>query len=335
VQKRIDEVWRREAQAVYAGYALYHQSASRDEQKAFELDSGFGQPRSTVILEKLAEEIGISEGGRMLDLGCGVGVTLRAFHALAPHWQIEGFDPHLKDADGLLKLPGVAAIYGGALEELPTGYRCIACFHVLEHIVEPFDTLRTVRTLLADDGVFVVQVPYYRDNPFDLAIADHCSHFTPQSISALFARAGLEVVSCSTSVVPREMTVVARRGEAHFAKGGDPATECDSVRRAEAWLTGVLNDAAAAAKHRPFGIFGTSIAGTIVASTLAGRTDFFVDEDASRVGSSHLGKPILAPADIPEEAHVMLALVPTIAMMVARRVQAPGRTLYVPPDFPN
>lgn len=332
VQKRIDPAWRAEADAIYAGYALYHQSTTKAEQHSFDASSGFGQPRSASILGKISEHLGLASPGRMLDLGCGIGVTLSAFHDLAPDWSLEGYDPNLKDVGAIMALPGVTAVHGGKLADLGVGYRCITCFHVLEHIVDPLPTLSQARALLADDGVLVIQIPYYRDNAFDLTIADHCSHFTPATLAPLLARAGLEIVLCSTEIIAREMTVVARRAEPQAIPAPPSGPEIAAVRRAAAWLEQNLAVAREASLHRPFGIFGTSIAGTLVADTLKGAVDFLVDEDKTRVGARHLGLPIIAPAAIPDGASIMVALMPRIAKAVAARLDASRYRVALPPD---
>ena len=270
----------------------------------------------------------------MLDLGCGIGVTLSAFGALAPEWELEGFDPNLKDARAVRELPGVVAIHNSSLSQLRPGYRCITCFHVLEHIVEPLATLRQARDLLADDGILIVEVPYFRDNPFDLKIADHCTHFVPETVVPLLARAGLEVVYCSTETIDREITIIARPATGRLIPGPPAEPEIAALRSSEAWLHAVIGVAAAAAEKRPFGIFGTSIAGTMVAGSLERAVDFFVDEDPTRIGGEHLSRPILAPASMPAGAHLMLALVPRVAAAVARRLASAACTLYLPPPFP-
>lgn len=331
-QKVIDGPWQADADAIYAGYALYNQSSTKTEQHRFDAASGFGQPRSAWILEQLASHIGFAKPGRMLDLGCGIGVTLRAFHALAPSWRLEGFDPNLKDGRAVAALPGVVAAHGGALGDLPAGYGCITCFHVLEHIVDPLPTLRAARILLSDDGVLIIQVPYYHDNAFDLTIADHCSHFSPATLGPLLARAGLNIALCSTDIVAREMTIVARPSEIQTLAPPDPATEIAVVEAASVWLRRVLSVAAEAATHRPFGIFGTSIAGTLVANFLGGNFDFFVDEDPTRIGARHLDRPILSPAEIPQGSELMVALMPRIARAVAGRLSDKGYALRLPPE---
>jgi hypothetical protein len=47
---------------------------------------------------------------------------------------------------------------------------------------------------------------------------------------------------------------------------------------------------------------------------------FFVDEDPARQGRLHLGRPILAPAQVPPGSTVYLAFVPAISDTIGRRL---------------
>jgi SAM-dependent methyltransferase len=337
VQKRIDEAWRAEAEEVYAGYVLYHQSASLTEQHSFDASTGVGLPRSVRILDQLARLIPFSTPGRMLDLGCGIGVTLRAFNKVAPTWSLEGIDPNLKDRGQVLSIPGVVGVHGGDLADLDGRYDCVTCMHVLEHVVDPLTLLSQARDLLTPTGVLLIQIPNYHENYFDLAITDHCTHFSPETVGALLGEAGFEVLLNSTDIVSREITVVAKRGSPTpgAANGVDLARDqWRSVSAGLTWLEAVESAGQTASMNSPFGIFGTSIAATWLAPGMIDRVEFFVDEDMSRVGGSHLGKPIVAPDHIPSGAHVFLALVPKVADAVAKKLSGLECRTHSPPPWP-
>jgi 2-polyprenyl-3-methyl-5-hydroxy-6-metoxy-1,4-benzoquinol methylase len=336
VQKPIDAAWHEEASAIYAGYALYHQSATRTEQNSFDVQTGVGVPRSVHILNQLTDFLRFDGNGRMLDIGCGIGVTLRAFHQVAPGWSLDGHDPNLKDIQAVASLPGVATVHGGELADLMREYNCITCMHVLEHVIDPLPFLCLVRDLLTEDGIFLAQVPYFHDNYFDLAIADHCSHFTPETIAPLCAAAGLEIVFCSTEVVAREMTILARptMPVTGFWRADLAASQRSLVSSGFQWLSATVEAARdAAGSSDTFGIFGTSIAGTWIASQIDGRIKFFVDEDSSRIGGKHLGKPIVSPQQIPAGSRIFVALVPKVASMVAQRLSTSSAVIYEPPTW--
>ena len=333
VQKVISPEWCEEADAIYAGYQLYAQSATGAEQYSFDPSSGFGQPRSTTILEAVAGHFDKTREARFLDLGCGVGVTLRSVHALAPSWRLEGYDPNIKDRASLEAISGVVGVHDGALEGLTAGFDVISCFHVLEHIVSPRETLKKARDLLSERGVLIVQVPYFHDNAFDLTIADHCSHFTPDTLAALAASAGLEARLLSVSVVRREITLVAAKAEIRHLAPPDFQAEFDLVTEALSWLADVVETAKSVSHAKPLGIFGSSIAGVMAGAALDGAFDFFIDEDPTRVGAHHMGKPILSPREVPAEASILVPLMPSIALAVAGRLAGPLRTVVTTPSW--
>ena len=57
-----------------------------------------------------------------------------------------------------------------------------------------------------------------------------------------------------------------------------------------------------AAGKGEFGIFGTSVAATWLASGLGDAVKFLVDEDPVRDGRLHLGRPIPRPEQVPPTA---------------------------------
>jgi hypothetical protein len=55
-----------------------------------------------------------------------------------------------------------------------------------------------------------------------------------------------------------------------------------------------------------------------------GKVDFFLDEDANRIGATLFERPILRPQDRPQ-ANLFIALAPAVAREVAGRLAADGR----------
>ena len=278
----------------------------------------------------------------MLDLGCGTGVTLRAFHDLAPEWSLEGFDPNLTpgNARQIGALSGVKATHSGTLQEISSGFDCITCFHVLEHIVNPIEILILARRLLTPAGRLVVQVPNVFDNPFDLTIADHCSHFTPTTLCNVLVRAGFQIELCSSQIINRELTVVATPGAGSSVRSMDFTSQIKKATTAASWLDAVFSQAKLISKASDFGVFGTSIAGTWIVSALrasghAEHLNFLVDEDVHRIGRRHINLPIVAPDDVSSDATVFMALTPKVARAIGARRQGQSGAWIAPPDFPS
>ena len=334
VQKPRTAGWRDEAARIYAGYAPYHQSSSGAEQRVFDPGAARPSPRSTRIVEALIAAIGPpAASGQLLDIGCGNGATLRAFAAAVPGWRLHGLDPHAPDEGALRAIPGFQALHRAALTDMAERFDLVSMVHVLEHLEEPAATLREVAGRLRPGGHLLIQVPCYLDNPYDLLIVDHCSHFTPESLGRLMADAGFAVAAMHRDLVPREITLIARpgTGPAEAMTVSADAALAHTAARLD-WLAQVRAQAGEG-REGPFGLFGTSIAATWLFGELGAAVDFFVDEDPSRAGTSYLERPVHAPADIPGGARVLMALARPLAEQIAARLARDDLALLLPPAF--
>jgi SAM-dependent methyltransferase len=229
VQNILDQGWREDVEKIYEGYAIYHQSGGA-EQAVFDSTSGRPAPRSARVLDWLAAHGAQPPLGRLLDIGCGNGPLLREFGWRAPGWTLAGTEFNGKYRAEVERLPGVTALYTCPVEEVPGMFTLITLMHVLEHIPEPVRFLRAVRDKLDAGGFLAVEVPDARQNPFDLLIADHCTHFTAATLAALLRRAGYEVAALATDWVPKEISLLARKAGA-AEPGSRPG---DGYRAAEA-----------------------------------------------------------------------------------------------------
>lgn len=335
-QKRIDAAWRSEVERVYGSYALYHQTADGTEQVIFDQATGKGVPRSELMFRALLERFALGSSGRMLDLGCGTGPTLRAFSRLMKGWELNGFDPHLSDRERVQQIPGVKQVYEGSLEQIDGAFELLSAVHVLEHVTEPLAFLRGARRLLKPGGLFLVQVPYFPDTPFDFAVFDHCSHFTVRGIERLFHAAGLKVELVSTSLLPKEITVVARLADSELAlpPPGDAwlAEETLAVQACLDWLQELRAQALAQPGDR-IGVFGTSIGGNWLLGVLGERIAFFVDEDPGRAGSTYRERPVYGPAQVPAGSSVLMPLPHALAERIQLRLSPQHFELVLPPSY--
>ena len=324
IQKPITPAWEADAAAVYAAYTIYH-NAGGTEQTVF--SGGGGQPtsRSSKLVRAVRERVELPAAGRMLDLGCGNGAMLRSFAEQMPGWSLVGTDLGDTNRATIEAIPGVEGYYTTGPDQLPGAFHVITLLHVLEHVPDPVAFLRTLVPKLGPGGVVVVDVPDSRHSPFDLVVADHCTHFTPETLRAVFAAAGLEVVVAGDDFVPKEITVVGRAGGTPVPAGSGPvdlaATE-DTVRRHLAWLTEFGRQGQRLAESARVGVFGTSLGGAWLLGELGSGVGFFVDEDPAKIGKVWDGRPIIHPASVPAGAKVLIGLPPVTAGPVKRRLEA-------------
>lgn len=99
-------------------------------------------------------------------------------------------------------------VFNGQLADAPTDPADVVCFwDTVEHVPDPLEFLRQVRTRMADDGVFALSTPYFSSLPskllgkrwWTLKPEQHIWHYTPATLRTLAARAGLVVTEVITS----------------------------------------------------------------------------------------------------------------------------------------
>lgn len=331
VQKPADDAFLADIDAIYKSYTIYHQAAGA-EQAVFEQSSGLPASRSVRLLETFRDRAGLKSSGRMLDVGCGNGATIRAFGQVAPGWTKAGTEFDGKYRAEVESIPNTEPLHVGSVQEVPGTFDVITMIHVLEHIVDPVDVLTTLRGMLASGGLLLIEVPHHPANPFELLIADHRSHFTADSLVRALSAAGYEIVSVAEDWIPKELSVVARPARAAVPAPslGDVTTARQRIAGSLAWLRSTAEQLRRLGADAPLGLFGTSIAGTWLAAEVGDAIAFFVDEDPNRVGRTYLGKPVHAPADVPAGSRVFVGLPPAVAAGICGRLARPGVT-FLPP----
>lgn len=333
VQKLDDAEWRRETERIYADYTIYFQAGGA-EQSVFEATSGAASSRSSQIIGRLWEARLIGDRGHLLDVGCGNGAFLRAAAAGLPEWTLAGTELSDKVRAAVLAIPGVAAFYAGEVDQVPGRFDLISLLHVLEHVPDPAGFLRVLGEKLTDAGALFIEVPEFQRNPFDLLIADHCTHFSPASLRGLLRRSGFRPDVLTNEWISKEISCLARCHvsveQSDSADGDGEAADLDS---AVDWLRDVRALVHHLAGRGRLGIFGTSIAAAWLAGDLGEAVQFYVDEDPARIGRTFFGRAVLALADVPAGSDVFLALPHPIAIAVQARLAPRAYTLHVPPDL--
>jgi SAM-dependent methyltransferase len=337
-QAIISPQWSEDAQAIYDGYTVYHQSSGGMEQSVFD-STGAPNSRSARLLHRLSQELELPAQGRFLDVGCGNGNTLRAFNQIRPDWTLAGLDVNERYKETVEAIPGVAMLYTGAAETLPGEFQVITLIHSLEHIAEPVKFLKVLWDKLTAGGVLVIQVPDCWRNPFMFLVADHATHFFKPVLRDVVAASGFHVAFAVDDWISKELTVIGRKsfGEPSSPVETNASDHLAAVERRVEWVVTLGKQVRALAAKNKLGIFGTSIAGTWLQGELEGGGAFFVDEDPARIGQTLLDRPILQPRDVPTGSDVIIALPTPIAEQVRTRLarENSGANWLVPPALPE
>lgn len=141
------------------------------------------------------------KGGKVLEIGCGPGLMLAAFHRNG--WRVLGIERNEAVAAAARRALGLEII-SAAVEELPMDaqFDLIVMFQVLEHIGGPLQLLIECAKRLAPGGRLIINVPNFSSwqsrfaGPkwLHLDVPRHVVHFTPQTLATTLERAGLRLV---------------------------------------------------------------------------------------------------------------------------------------------
>ena len=128
----------------------------------------------------------VRPGDRVFEFGGGMGQNLLTVRHRAETWMLEPSElgRTVASADGVNVV--------SSLEELGDRlFDTILCRHVLEHVEEPYLTLRHLRERLTPGGLLVLCLPIERPDTFPRVedIDHHLYCFNPQTISNLLERA--------------------------------------------------------------------------------------------------------------------------------------------------
>lgn len=328
VQKRADAAWLGETRRIYRDYEMYHLSHGA-EQLVFG-DVGESTPRAQRLIEFVIREGELPRAGALLDIGCGTGEALARFSRALPEWRLHGSELTDRSLPTLRQLRNFVTLYTVPPAEIGQTFDVVSMIHSLEHMPAPLRTLADAVERLGAGGLLFIEVPDLETSPFDLLVADHLMHFTRATLEAVAGRAGVAIVSIGNQVVPKENTLLGRRGLA-TAPPLDPAPGVRLAHATVGWLKGVVESVHALAASSPIGLFGTAVAAMALYGANRDRVAFFVDEDPTRIGATYDGKPILAPSAVPREVPVFVALPPERARPLTRRLSEQGIRLISPP----
>ena len=320
IQKKVDHEYLAQTQKIYESYSIYSQGAGA-EQAVFS-STGAGTARSSKIIEWLNQVLEVDSEGDVLELGCGNGAFLRKFAQCRPQWKLTGTEFDDRNRSSIEAIPN-ANLHVGALADMKGSFDLIVAIHLLEHIVDPVTLLVDCARKLRAGGKVLIQVPNIRESPFDLLIADHCSHFSKESLTKTVMKSGYSIYAISEHVVSKEISLVIQP---------EKETRAPEIERSRELVAGHLAffdrfRRLTVDSGSPLGVFGSSIAATWLASELDGRVQFFVDEDTQRIGKQHLGIPIVDISGIPKGAVVVLPMAPQLSQSIAARLRLAGVTV--------
>lgn len=143
-------------------------------------------------------------GGRILDVGCGSGLFLRALDPRA--WERFGIEIGGPPSEAAVRQLGRDRIFTGTLMESTLGdsiFDVMTFWSALEHTNQPRANLMEARRIIKAGGSLIVQVPnaasyqarWFGGDWFALDAPRHRYHFTPRTLGRLLSETGFQVYS--------------------------------------------------------------------------------------------------------------------------------------------
>jgi 2-polyprenyl-3-methyl-5-hydroxy-6-metoxy-1,4-benzoquinol methylase len=143
------------------------------------------------------------KGGRLLDVGCGVGSYLYSLRELG--WEVQGIEIDKQAASYAKKALGLEVL-SDPLEEAgfpDMHFDVVIMRQVLEHLSDPFGTLVEVYRVLKASGKLIVELPnfesfqaaLFRDKWFHLDLPRHLYHFSPCTLQTMLCQAGFSEIT--------------------------------------------------------------------------------------------------------------------------------------------
>ncbi len=143
------------------------------------------------------------EQGRVLDIGCGSGGYLAFLSTLG--WDCHGVEPGANSRAYARETLGLT-MYAGPLEacRFPDAFfDVVTMWHVIEHLPDPWASLREIRRILKPDGVFLLSTPNVQSleawlfgrSWYALDPPRHLYLLTPRTVRWLLERSGFVITA--------------------------------------------------------------------------------------------------------------------------------------------
>jgi SAM-dependent methyltransferase len=181
---------------------------------------------------------------RFLEIGCGIGVVLKALRDAYPEIDLWGSDIYSAGLSSIAEHVSGVNLFQVDARRIPfqNEFDVIGAFDVLEHIDEDVAVLKEIYKALKSGGGIMVSVPQH---PFlwsqrDEAVC-HKRRYTRRELITKVQEAGIEVVRTTSFItLPFPVMALAALRNRRRRKGYDPFAELKIGRTASSILNSLL-----------------------------------------------------------------------------------------------
>lgn len=177
-------------------YAQFYPTPSDDVVASWSHDASFRQ--TLRILKHYCPD-----GGRLLDVGCGLGIFLQT---LGNEWELTGIEPNANACERARQaVPRAKIVHGDVLSVPPSAekFEAVTFLASLEHMADPASVLRHVSDMLTEKGLIVIRTPYIEwfftmkrtlpSFPVEFGAPRHLYDFSPRTLRLMLERNGYRV----------------------------------------------------------------------------------------------------------------------------------------------
>ena len=167
------------------------------------------------LAERLIEKYDLHRKD-VLEIGCGKGEFITMLSELGNNRGV-GFDPGYRkernQSEAAKRVKFITDFYSEKYSDHKADFVC--CKMTLEHIHRPSDFLGSIRRSIGDnlDTIIFFQVPnvtrILTDCSFEDIYYEHCSYFSPGSLSFLFRNEGFKVLNVESEYDDQYLTIEA------------------------------------------------------------------------------------------------------------------------------
>lgn len=155
--------------------------------------------RKYTIKQKVSLINKFSKKGKILDIGCGTGEFLKA--CLKNGWEITAIEPNENAWENSV-INTNNNFYKDVLSlKNKNTYDVITLWHVFEHLYNPNEIIKKLKSLIKDEGVIILAVPnyesydaqHYKEFWAGYDVPRHLYHFSQSSIKTLIKQHNLKL----------------------------------------------------------------------------------------------------------------------------------------------
>lgn len=156
--------------------------------------------RTLIQKGKMVEKVTGKATGSILDVGCGTGAFLNTMQNSS--WQITGLEPDETARKKAWELYNLNLDIPGKLFSLPAqSFDVITMWHVLEHVHDLHNYMKTLKQLLKSGGKLFIAVPnytcydqkVYKEFWAAYDVPRHLYHFSPASMHKLLSIHNMQI----------------------------------------------------------------------------------------------------------------------------------------------